>query len=55
MRRLFNQGSPYNHVAGESSIDLSKVIAHYEKKNKEIDAARISRMKDGKRSVYETD
>lgn len=51
--RLFNSGSPYNVPAG-SSTDLSAVVAHYERRNKEMEEARLARMKDGKvLSVYD--
>lgn len=45
--RVFNTGSPYNVAAG-SSADLSAVAAHYERKNREIEEARVARMQDGK-------
>ncbi|KAL2004387.1 hypothetical protein VTN02DRAFT_2033 [Thermoascus thermophilus] len=44
---VFNTGSPYNVAAG-SSADLSAVAAHYERKNREVEAARVARMQDGK-------
>jgi len=51
--RIFNAGSPYNVPAG-STVDLSAVIAHYERKNREIEEARVSRMQDGKVvSIYD--
>ncbi|KAJ5902393.1 hypothetical protein N7495_002921 [Penicillium taxi] len=48
---LMNSGSPYN-VSPGSQADLSAVVAHYERLNKEIDASRVARMQGGK-SVYE--
>ncbi|KAJ5997647.1 hypothetical protein N7499_005958 [Penicillium canescens] len=48
---MMNTGSPYNLAAG-SRVDLSHVVAHYERKNQEIDEARAVRMKDGK-SLYD--
>lgn len=48
---MMNTGSPYNLAAG-SRVDLSHVVAHYERKNQEIDEARVVRMKDGK-SLYD--
>lgn len=44
---MMNAGSPWNVVAG-SQADLSKVVAHYERKNKEMEEARVAKMKDGK-------
>lgn len=50
---IFNAGSPYNVPAG-STVDLSAVVAHYERKNREIEEARVSRMQDGKVvSIYD--
>ena len=42
--RVFNTGSPYNVPAGHS-IDLTAVIAHYEKENAETELKRIERLK----------
>ncbi|KAJ5702887.1 hypothetical protein N7488_010435 [Penicillium malachiteum] len=50
---LMNGGSPYN-VAPGSQADLSKVVAHYENLNKEIEQARVARLQDGKVvSIYD--
>ncbi|KAJ5247003.1 hypothetical protein N7468_001986 [Penicillium chermesinum] len=50
---LMNAGAPMN-VAPGSQADLSHVVAHYEKQNKEIEEARVARMQDGKVvSIYE--
>lgn len=50
---MFNARPPYNVSAG-SQADLSAVVAHYERQNKEIEEARVARMKDGKvQSIYE--
>lgn len=50
---MFNARSPYN-VSPGSQADLSAVVAHYERQNKEIEEARVARMKDGKvQSIYE--
>lgn len=52
--RVFNQGSPINMPAGNSSADLTAVVAHYEEKNRAVESRRVSRMKDGKvESIYE--
>ncbi|KAF3482103.1 uncharacterized protein GIQ15_04862 [Arthroderma uncinatum] len=51
---LFNTGSPINMSPGNSSGDLTAVVAHYEKRQAEMEKARIGRMKDGKvQSLYE--
>lgn len=42
--RIFNTGSPYNVPAGHS-VDLSTVIAHYEKQNAATEEKRIERVK----------
>ena len=34
--RLFNAGSPFNNVAGHRA-DLSELVQHYHKKNKEME------------------
>lgn len=48
-----NGGSPHN-VAPGSKPDLSKVVAHYEKVNREMETARVARQQDGKVvSVYD--
>lgn len=48
-----NSRVPIN-VSPGSQADLSAVIAHYERQNKEIEESRVARMKDGKAgSVYE--
>ena len=44
---MMNAGSPYN-VSPGSQADLSKVVAHYERQNKDMEASRVARMKDGK-------
>jgi hypothetical protein len=46
-RVSFNTSPPYNVPAG-SSVDLSAVVAHYEQQNKQMEVARVARMKDGK-------
>jgi hypothetical protein len=46
---MMNTGSPYN-VSPGSQADLSAVVAHYKRKNQEIEDARVARMKDGKAS-----
>ncbi|KAE8351214.1 NADH-ubiquinone oxidoreductase subunit [Aspergillus coremiiformis] len=49
----FNTAPPYNVAAG-STVDLSHVTAHYERQNRELEEARIARMKDGKViSIYD--
>lgn len=51
--RLLNTGSPYNISAGQV-VDLRAAAAHYENKNKGIEAERVSRLKDGKVvSIYD--
>ncbi|KAK2861424.1 hypothetical protein FQN49_004203 [Arthroderma sp. PD_2] len=51
---LFNSGSPINMSPGNSSGDLTAVVAHYEKRRTDMEAARVGRMKDGKvQSLYE--
>lgn len=51
---VFNQGSPINMPAGNSSADLSAVVAHYERKNAAVETQRVAQMKDGKvHSIYE--
>ena len=42
LHRIFNTGSPYNVPAGHS-VDLSAVIAHYEKQNVLTEEKRIER------------
>ncbi|KAJ5266013.1 hypothetical protein N7524_007031 [Penicillium chrysogenum] len=50
---MMNAGSPYN-VSPGSQADLSHVVAHYQRKNQEIEESRVARMKDGKVvSIYE--
>jgi len=49
---LMNSGSPYN-VSPGSQADLSKVVAHYEQRNKDIDAARIARMQGREFSIHD--
>jgi hypothetical protein len=50
---IFNAGSPYNVPAG-STADLSAVVAHYNKKNQQIEEERVARLKDGKVvSIYD--
>ncbi|KAJ5952374.1 uncharacterized protein N7479_010787 [Penicillium vulpinum] len=49
---MMNAGSPYN-VSPGSQADLSHVVAHYQRKNQEIEESRVARMKDGKSSIYE--
>lgn len=50
---MLNARVPYN-VSPGSQADLSAVVAHYERKNKEIEASRVARMKDGKvESLYD--
>ncbi|KXG47563.1 uncharacterized protein PGRI_014330 [Penicillium griseofulvum] len=50
---MMNAGSPYN-VSPGSQADLSHVVAHYQRKNQEIEESRVARMKDGKVvSLYE--
>ncbi|KAJ5782837.1 hypothetical protein N7457_004611 [Penicillium paradoxum] len=50
---MMNSGSPYN-VSPGSQADLSHVVAHYQRKNQEMEDARVARMKDGKVvSLYE--
>ncbi|KAJ5458288.1 hypothetical protein N7475_009676 [Penicillium sp. IBT 31633x] len=44
---ILNSHSPYN-VSPGSQVDLSHVVAHYERKNQESEEARVARMKDGK-------
>ncbi|KAJ5563670.1 hypothetical protein N7535_008834 [Penicillium sp. DV-2018c] len=44
---MLNSGSPYN-VSPGSQADLSHVVAHYNRKNQELEEARVARMKDGK-------
>jgi hypothetical protein len=46
-RVSFNTAPPYNVPAG-SSADLGAVVAHYEQQNKQMEEARLARMKDGK-------
>jgi hypothetical protein len=45
--RSFNQHSPMNVPAGQGSINLEKVIAHYEKKNYEAQEKQMQQLKDG--------
>ena len=47
-RRTFNQSSPWNVVAGEGGADMSELVQHYAKKDKEREASRLAQMKDGK-------
>ncbi|CEO58581.1 NADH-ubiquinone oxidoreductase [Penicillium brasilianum] len=50
---MFNARTPYN-VSPGSQADLSAVVAHYERQNKDIEEARVARMKEGKvESIYE--
>ncbi|KAJ5092188.1 hypothetical protein NUU61_007058 [Penicillium alfredii] len=44
---MMNAGSPFN-VSPGSQADLSAVVAHYQRQNKEMEDARIARTKDGK-------
>jgi hypothetical protein len=50
---MMNTGSPYNLAAG-SRVHLDHVIAHYERKNQEMEESRVARMEkaDGK-SLYD--
>lgn len=42
------------NIAPGSQADMSKVVAHYEQKNKEAEAARVARQQGGKVvSIYE--
>jgi hypothetical protein len=43
--RFFNTGSPFNVPAGQGSINLDKVIAHYEKQNAQQELERIEKAK----------
>ncbi|EAW15111.1 putative NADH-ubiquinone oxidoreductase 178 kDa subunit [Aspergillus clavatus NRRL 1] len=43
----FNTSPPYNVPAG-SSVDMSAVVAHYEREHQQMEEARVARMKDGK-------
>lgn len=45
--RIFNTGSPYNVPAGHGTGNLDKVIAHYEKKNKEEQERKMQMLRDG--------
>jgi hypothetical protein len=50
---MFNARTPYN-VSPGSQADLSSVVAHYERRNKDIEEARVARMKEGQvQSIYE--
>lgn len=50
---MLNSRVPYN-VSPGSQADLSAVVAHYERQNKDIEASRVARMKDGKvQSLYD--
>ncbi|KAJ5752404.1 hypothetical protein N7520_009321 [Penicillium odoratum] len=49
---LMNSGSPWN-VSPGSQADLSKVVAHYEQRNKDIDASRIARMQGREISIHD--
>lgn len=50
---MMNAGSPIN-VAPGSQADLSKVVAYYEKQNKDIEEARVARQQGGKVvSIYD--
>lgn len=42
--RVFNTGSPYNVPAGHS-INMEAIIAHYEKRNREVEEKRVARQK----------
>lgn len=44
---MLNAGSPFN-VSPGSQADLSHVVAHYQRKNQEIEESRVARTKDGK-------
>ncbi|KAF2435762.1 hypothetical protein EJ08DRAFT_674981 [Tothia fuscella] len=44
---VFNHGSPYNVPAGQGTINLDKVIAHYEKQNAEQEQERLERAQKG--------
>ncbi|PGH10779.1 hypothetical protein AJ79_05252 [Helicocarpus griseus UAMH5409] len=53
---IFNTGSPINVPAGNGSADLTKVVAHYQEKNRKTEEDRVARMKDGKViSLYDSD
>ncbi|PLB44728.1 NADH-ubiquinone oxidoreductase subunit [Aspergillus steynii IBT 23096] len=43
----FNSSPPYNVSAG-SVVDLSHVVAHYERENRDKEESRVARMQDGK-------
>ncbi|MCJ1481641.1 hypothetical protein MMC06_001800 [Schaereria dolodes] len=45
---VFNTGSPYNIPAGHST-NLESLIAHYEKKNAEMQEATMKRLREGKK------
>lgn len=49
---LMNAGGRFN-VSPGSQADLSKVVAHYEQRNKDIDASRIARMQGREISIHE--
>jgi len=40
-QEYFNTGSPYNVPAGQGSINLDQVVAHYQTKNEEQEADRV--------------
>ncbi|MCJ1300793.1 hypothetical protein MMC08_003592 [Hypocenomyce scalaris] len=46
---IFNCGSPWNIPAGQGTANLDALIAHYEKKNAEHDAAKTKELRDGKK------
>lgn len=48
---MFNVHVPYN-VSPGSQADLSAVVAHYKRQNKETEESQAARMKDGK-GIYE--
>lgn len=50
---MLNSRVPYN-VSPGSQADLSAVVAHYQRQNKEMEASQAARVKDGKvESIYE--
>ncbi|KAI9843732.1 MAG: hypothetical protein M1838_002495 [Thelocarpon superellum] len=38
---IFNTGSPYNHIAGHSGGDLTTLIEHYEKQNRDEEERKV--------------
>lgn len=44
--RIFNTGSPYNVPAGQGGGNLTALIAYYEKKNAEHDAAKMKELRE---------